>query len=127
MQAIALLLISHFAHATPNAPKSYILDMQLSQNGKLVTSPKISALEDEKVQVTEGTDKEQTFVEVVAREEKAGQVAMEFEVGTINAKGKRTVTARPKIIANEGQTASITDTVKGNETTITVTARPQSL
>ena len=108
------LLSSSFCLASTNG---YNLKMDLSLNGKHVSSPSLMTKAGQKATVTQKTDSGQTFIEVVANEGiKKGNrgVLMKFVVGMISKSGKRTILSRPQILARENQPAEIVVS-KGSE------------
>ena len=124
----ALLCSASPAFASPAAPKAYNLNLQVSQNGKVLAAPLLSVLEGEHASVEEKGEHGGTFLEVVAKQEAKDpkNVLVELTVGSIDEKGKRTVIGRPKLIALENETASATTKDKRHgELSVSVTARPE--
>lgn len=119
------------AFASPAAPKMYNLDLKVERKGQLVAEPRLSVIEGETATITQTNEKGGSFVEVTAKEAGPGQVRVEFLVGDIDAKGKRTTVATPQIIALENETASLTstETAKGKraaaDVSVSVTARSE--
>ena len=59
--------------------------------------------------ITEKLDSGQEFIEVVASDgpvQNNKSILMKFVIGTIDERGKRTITATPEIIARNGETAT---------------------
>lgn len=104
----AVVLSSSIAFA---AKDGYELKVDLSINGKLVSSPMIRTVAGEKASITQKTDTEETFIDVVATEgqgEIKGNKAilMKFIVGTIE-NGERKILAQPQIMTTENNKAEI--------------------
>lgn len=114
MLGIALLLIGSSAFGST---KGYDLKMELSLNGKHISSPRIIVKEGETATVTQKTDSEESFIEVVAIEgtvQNHNSIMMKFVVGTISKNGERTIVSKPQILARENEPAQITVSEKEN-------------
>lgn len=125
---LALILVGSSAFASTNG---YDLKMDLSMNGKHVSSPRIILKAGEKGTINQKTDTEESFIEVVATE---GQVQnnkgimMNFTVGYIGKNGERTIVSKPQILAKENEPALITVGEKdGTELSLSVVAKRKSL
>lgn len=125
---LALLMVGSSAFASTNG---YDLKMDLSMNGKHVSSPRIIVKAGEKGTINQKTDTEESFIEVVATE---GQVQnnkgimMNFTVGYIGKNGERTIVSKPQILAKENEPALITVGEKdGTELSLSVVAKRKSL
>lgn len=125
---LALLMVGSSAFASTNG---YDLKMDLSMNGKHVSSPRIIVKAGEKGTINQKTDTEESFIEVVATE---GQVQnnkgimMNFTVGYIGKNGERTIVSKPQILAKENEPAQITVGEKdGTELSLSVVAKRKSL
>jgi type II secretory pathway component GspD/PulD (secretin) len=106
---IVLLLIGSSAFAST---KAFDLKMDLSIEGKHVSSPRIVVKEGEKGTITQESNGKKSFIEVVAKEDKApnGKLAihMTFLVGKIASDGTRTIVSQPQIISMPNEKAQIT-------------------
>jgi len=114
---IALLAMSGSAFASSNA---YDLKMDLSLDGKHVSSPRVVVKEGEPATVTQENGSKKQFIEVIATEgsiQNHKGILMKFTVGTIGENGERTIVAKPQVLAKEGEPAKITqsDTKSGVE------------
>jgi len=104
---ISCLLVSVSAFAT----HGYKLDMELSVDGKNVSSPRLMVLEGKKGSITQESSNEKTFIEVVAKEgwvENHKGIMLNFKVGYIGADGQKTIFANPQVLAKENEPAQIT-------------------
>lgn len=106
--AVACLFsVSAFA-----SEKAFDLKMDLSIEGKHVSSPRIVVKEGEKGTITQESNGEKSFIEVVAKEEKAPNgkqaIHMTFVVGKIATDGTRTIVSQPQIISIPNEKAQIT-------------------
>jgi len=104
-----LFLASYFAVAT--VPRQYKLDLQLSMNGKLVSSPKMIVNEGQKAEISEVNKKtgNGTFLEVATQRLDANpdkQAILQIVIGKIT-KGKREIVSSPQIVALENEEASM--------------------
>ncbi len=107
---------------------SYDLKMDLSLNGKHVSSPRIIAKEGEIASIVQKSDDKETFIDVVTtKADTKNAVLMKFTVGTIGKNGERTILARPQIIAKENETAKISQGETGGQEllSLSVTAKRQ--
>lgn len=125
---LALILVGSSAFATTNG---YDLKMDLSMNGKRVSSPRIIVKAGEKGTINQKTGTEESFIEVVATE---GQVQnhkgimMNFTVGYIGKNGERNIVSKPQILAKENEPALITVGEKdGTELSLSVVVKRKSL
>ena len=90
------------------AMRSYDLKMDLSMDGKHVSSPRVITEEGSVASITQQADGKTYFIDVVASEEGAkGAINMKFVVGTVSDSGERTVVAEPTISALEKEKAEI--------------------
>lgn len=93
------------------ATSGYEIDVDLTINGKLVSSPRINARAGEKTTFIEKVGDEERFIEVLATEGQ-GQIKgkkailMKFTVGTIKD-GQRSILAEPQIMTIEKNRAAI--------------------
>lgn len=104
------------------AINTYALKMEVKVDGKLQSAPVLQVREGKMASVSERTDKGGTFVDVEANQSKGGSVLMHFTVGTLDAKGKRTVLATPVIMALESEPATFQIKEKGKIVSLKVTA-----
>lgn len=108
---MAIILISSTLLA---APKSIILDMKLSIDGREVSAPIVAVQEGQKATVsqraTEINEFNETFIEVQANQTKVDDIPgikMNFVISqTIN--GKKKVISTPQIFALDGGEAEVT-------------------
>jgi hypothetical protein len=91
----------------------YDLKMDLSLDGKHVSSPSVIVKSGEMASIIQKTDKEEAsnFIEVIASEGEIQNhkgILMKFKVGSISKSGERTVLSEPRILAKENELAKIT-------------------
>ncbi len=117
--ALALSFSTFFSTAVLAAgptTAAYHLKLELSMNGKVVSTPRLVVRSGETGSITEESAARKTFIEVTATEgsvQKRKGIMMNFVVGLIAKDGTRTVLSRPSILANENEKAEIT--VAGKE------------
>lgn len=107
---------------------SYELKMDLSLNGKHVSSPRIIANEGEVATIVQESDDKETFIDVITtKADIKNTVMMTFTVGTIGKNGERTILARPQVLARENEAASFSQGKTGGQEIISlsVTAKRQ--
>ncbi|MGZ3787505.1 MAG: hypothetical protein ACXVLQ_03230 [Bacteriovorax sp.] len=98
------------------ASTSYDLKMDLSLNGKHVSSPRVIAQEGETATIIQKSDGKETFIDVVTtKADMKNSVMMKFTVGTIGKNGERTILSRPQVIARENETAKISQGETGGQ------------
>lgn len=106
---MALLMTLGTAYASTN---SYDLKMDLSLNGKHVSSPRIIVKEGEVASITQKTANEEQFIDVIATKSEMRNISngilMKFTVGTIDKNGVKHISARPQVITKENVQAKIT-------------------
>jgi type II secretory pathway component GspD/PulD (secretin) len=93
------------------ATTGYELNLDLSLNGKHVSSPRVLVKAGQTATVTEKMDTDETFIEVMAVEgqiENNKGILMDFTIGRIGTDGKRTVLSKPHILAMENEQAQVT-------------------
>lgn len=126
--AIVLAFIGSSAFASTNG---YDLKMDLSLNGKHVSSPRLIVKAGETAYINQKTDTEESFIEVVATEgsiQNHQGILMNFIVGVIDQNGQRVIKAKPQILANENEAAQITvGENNGDEISLSVVATRKSL
>lgn len=110
---------------------SYDLKMELSINGKPVSSPRLIVKSGEMGSISQTADTEESFIEVIATE---GQVQghkgimMNFTIGYIGKNSDRTIVSKPQILAKENEPALITVGEKdGTELSVSVVAKRKFL
>lgn len=106
----------------------YDLKMDLSLNGKHISSPRVIVKESETATITQKTDTEETFIEVVAAEREIQNhkgILMKFTVGTISKDGQRTIISKPQILANENEKAQITVGKSGGSVNLSLSVLAQ--
>lgn len=124
---LALIMVGSSAFGATNG---YDLKMELSMNGKHVSSPRVIVKAGETATVTQKTDTEETFIEVVATEGEIQNnkgILMKMVVGTISSDGQRTIVSRPQILAKENEQALIQVGDKDGEMSLSVVAKRKSL
>lgn len=105
---LALIMVSSSAFA---AITGYDLKMDLSINGKHISSPRLIVNTGEMGTIIQKTDTEETFIQVVATEsdvQNHKDIMMKFTVGYIGNNGERTIVSKPEILAKENEAALIT-------------------
>jgi hypothetical protein len=111
MKILGMALLMTFGTAFASA-NSYDLKMDLSINGKHISSPKIIVEEGKVATVTQKNDNgEELFVVVIATKKELKNnkeaVAIKFTSGMLDKNGKRSIQYETKIIALENQMAKI--------------------
>ena len=128
MLVMVLAFVGSSAFAATNG---YDLKMDLSLNGKHISSPRVIVKAGETATVTQKTDTEENFIEVVATEgsiQKHKGILMNFVVGVIGKNGERTIKAKPQVLAKENEPAQITVGEKnGEEVSLSVVANRKAL
>ncbi len=130
MKLIVLVLsfMSSMALASSNG---YDLKMDLSMNGKHVSSPQLIVKAGEKATINQNTNGIENFIEVVATEgsiQNHKGILMNFVVGVIGKNGERIIKSTPQILAKENQAAQITVGENSTETvSLTVIAKRKAL
>ncbi len=128
MLVTVLAFVGSSAFAATNG---YDLKMDLSLNGKHVSSPRVIVKAGETATVTQKTDTEESFIEVVATEgsiQNHEGILMNFVVGVIGKNGERTIKAKPQVLAKENEPALITVGEKnGEEVSLSVVANRKAL
>lgn len=109
--------------------KGYELKMELSLGGKPATSSQVMVKEGEVATITQKTETDETFIEVVAREHTSKDrktILMNFTVGTIGKDGVRKIISTPRVITNENEAAQISvhdDANKSSELSLSVVVK----
>lgn len=85
--------------------KAFELRMELSINGKYVSSPRLVAKEGEMAMITQEGPNQKTFIEVVATEDRIVRgkhsVLMKFVVGSIDPQGQKKILYKPQVLTLE--------------------------
>lgn len=119
----AILALSLFCGSVFASETGYDLKMDLSINGKLVSTPKLMVKAGETATILQESDSktpndQKTFIEVVAKEgpkDKNSGILMNFTVGVISKNGERTIRSTPRILVKENEVGQITIGGKGEE------------
>ena len=119
-------LFSSVSFATTSG---YELKVDLSIDGKLISSPRIITIAGEKASISQRIEKSKngTFIEVIAKDvpdSVPNAIRMDFVVGTIDHDGKKTVLATPSIITLENEKAMI-ETTEDNGKSVALSVIPQ--
>jgi type II secretory pathway component GspD/PulD (secretin) len=104
MKFIALLSVFFCSHAFAAANSALDLDVSLKQNSGTTQKMRMVLREGEVGYLA----KEGSFVEVVGKTDKDGNIALKMKIGTIDKNGKKVINSTPTIIAVENQESSIT-------------------
>lgn len=89
----------------------YELKINLSLNGKFISSPVILVKEGELATVDQKDSKDSSYIEVKATESIVSdkkRIKMHFTVGIIDNSGQKIVTSKNNIIVRENETTKIT-------------------
>lgn len=130
MKSIAVILafISTSAFASTNG---YDLKMDFSLNGKHISSPRVVVKAGDTATITQKTDTEESFIDVVATEgsiQNHKGILMNFIVGVMDKNGQRVIKAKPQVLANENEPAQITVTENnGDKVSLSVVVSRKSL
>ena len=106
-------LFSTTAFSAIQKNKAYDLDMQLSLNGKLVSSSRVITKAGETTTIIQNSDSatEQRFIEVTAIDGSIlgnKGIMMTFVVGSINKDGERKILSKPQVFAQENTKGEVT-------------------
>lgn len=102
---------------------SYDLQMELTMNGNIISTPQINTKVGETALITQKTNDEEKFIEVTAIDGSIlgnDGIMMTFVVGTIDKHGQRTILSRPQIFAEENKQAEITVEQDGGKETLSL-------
>lgn len=108
MLSIFFLIVGNSGFSA--ATNGYDFKIELSFNGKHISSPPFFVKENELKTVIQETDTEVVFIEVIASEGEIQNhkgILMKFTVGMIGKDGQRTTISKPQILANESEQAQI--------------------
>lgn len=125
---ISCLLFSSSLFAATD--KMFNLQMELSIDGKVISSPSVVTADGEMATVTQETASGKTHIEVVTTEGTVGNrkgIMMRFAVSAVDEAGKKTYLGRPQIFAYENQPANITVTDDDRTLSLSVIAQKQTL
>lgn len=108
--AVTLLLASPASASVPS-PRIYLLDFQLSLDGKVVSSPRVVAQEGTKTELSDVNKKTKTgtFIEVTPHRvdsERDNQTFLQMVVGKI-VDGKKEIISTPQLMAMENEEAAM--------------------
>ena len=116
---ITSILFAQISFAAPTATtpnpasiqKKYDLKIDYSVDGKHIDSPTVILSEGDPTTVTKETADGKFFLTIATVAHKAEPnkkvIALEMIIGKFEKDGKETILSKPKIIANEGETATI--------------------
>lgn len=132
MGKLLIAIFCLYSFSASASEKAFDLKLDLSIDGNAVSSPRMTVREGEKGTITQESNGQKRFVEVVAREEKtsAGKQAvhMTFAVGKIEKDGTRSVLSRPQVLSLMNEKAQIAVGEKGKPTfSLTVVANKTTL
>lgn len=110
---LATVFLASTTFSAIQKTKAYDLDMQLSLNGKLVSSPRIITKVGEATTIIQKTDgeTEQRYIEVTAIDSSIlgnKGIMMTFVVGSISKDGERKILSKPQVFAQENKKAEVT-------------------
>lgn len=128
----ALIFCFFIASSAFASTNGYDLKMEVSMNGKHVSSPRVITKEGETASITQDSNGNKMFVEVVATEKPTDNkkaIHMNFVVGTISPTGEKKIEATPQIITMENEKATISvGNKKGkSDFSLTVIAKRKAL
>ena len=130
MKLLTLSLFSLIASASLAANKGYELKMDLSLDGKHVSSPIVRTKAGETATVTQSLGDSQTFMDIIATEgEIQGHsgILLDVVIGNIEPNGSRKVLSRPKLLVKENEEASIEQRSETNAMQLKVVAHRTTL
>jgi len=110
MKLLTLILTSLLSTSLLASEKGYKLDMELSMNGKAVSSPKLTIREGETGTITSETAETKSSFEVVATEGEvkgAKGILMKFKVSHLNKDGSKEIISKPTILSKNGEEATV--------------------
>ncbi|WP_041577183.1 hypothetical protein [Bdellovibrio bacteriovorus] len=126
--AIVLAFAGSSAFASTNG---YYLKMDLSLNGKHISSPKLAVKVGEPATISQKIDTEESFIEVVVTEgsiQNRKGILMSFVVGVVDQSGQRVIKSKPQVLSKENESAQITvGESNGDEVSLSVVANRRSL
>jgi hypothetical protein len=117
MGKILFTMICFFSSSVFAGQKAFDLKMELSLEGKHISSPKVIVKEGETKTIVEESNGQKTYIEVSAKQDKASggkqTIYMAFVIGKIASDGSKTVISTPRITAAPNETAQISIGEKG--------------
>ncbi|MGZ3744404.1 MAG: hypothetical protein ACXWRE_14565 [Pseudobdellovibrionaceae bacterium] len=126
MGKIFIVLCLLFGSAAFASGKGYTLNMKLSLNEKIVSSPRIIVLDGEAGSVTQENSSEKIFVEVVATEKTIQDhqgILMNINFGYIGKDGKqRTIISKAQIITEENVISEVSEGVGRDTLSLSIVA-----
>ncbi len=110
---LAFVFFMFLSTAAMASTAGYDLKMDLSLNGKNVSSPRVVVKAGEMASITQTSEKGEasSFIEVVVSEGEIKNhkgILIKFKVGSISKTGERTVLSEPQILAKENEPAKVT-------------------
>ena len=111
MKSVTAVILFFFSLSAIAGPKAYELKIDFSMHGKHVSSPRIIVKEGESATITQESNGEKIFMDVIVTGKKKA-ITMKFELSTLTAAGEKKIFSAPKIIALENEKAQIS---VGNE------------
>lgn len=111
MKILIVIYAILFTTSVFAAKKGYDLNMELSVNGKKLSSPRFIFEEGKTGLITQKLGSEKIFLEVVATESEVKEnkgILMKFKVGYLKNDGTRTMVSKPTILSKAGQQTSFT-------------------
>ncbi|MES3037641.1 MAG: hypothetical protein V4736_07010 [Bdellovibrionota bacterium] len=124
---LALTLVSSGAFG---ASKLYQIQADLTLNGKPISSSSVVAKAGERAKISQTTDGEESYIEVVADESTIpGKKAihMKFNIGVVGKDGMQKFSSQPSIIANDNQQAKVTGGKEGSAEYYTLAVKAKRL
>ncbi len=125
---IVLAFMSSFAFGSING---YNLKMDLSVNGKHVSSPQLIVMAGEAATITQKTEMEWFSIDVIATEgsiQNQTGILMKFVIGIIRKNGEPMIRVQPQILAKENELAQVTVSGQdGNEVSLSIIANRKAL
>ncbi len=111
MRTATLISLILFSLSAPAAKKSYLLQMQVSINDKVVSAPQLAVQEGVKGSITQASESGENMIEVIATESMQDDtkgILLEAIVSAKDGQGKRVVLSKPKILTIENEQAEVT-------------------
>ncbi len=107
--ALVLIAVPFLARANAKAD-AFDLKVEVSFNGRVVSSPRVVARAGETATIRQGAGFFENFIEITPFEtEVDGRKAihMKFVIGVITKDGRKTVISKPELVARENERAEI--------------------
>lgn len=123
MTKIALVAAAFVGSTAFAGSPGYDLKMELSINGKHISSPRVITKDGVVATITQKTNTEESFIEVIASEgEVQGNkgIMMKFVIGVIGKDGERIIVSQPQILARENVKAEIKEGQNGDKETLSL-------